>query len=144
MIRTYSTFAGAKRHNPHRQGPIIRLLNDPEELFVTGLWGDSSIMAVDPKTGSADGSIKVLDLMAGGAVAGCDLRQGVTIGGHEVLDLVDSRRGERIDIEFESRIVRDDLARIAVLDRLGWREAARAAAARLILIVDAIDRELGS
>jgi hypothetical protein len=140
VIRTYTTFAGARREAP--AGPIVRLLADPEDLFVTGLRGGSSIMAVDPKDGSADGTIKVLDLMAGGAVAGCDLRQGVTIGGHEVLDLVDERRGEEIEIMSEAALAENNLRGVRGGDLQSRRTAAIATAARLILIVDEIDREL--
>jgi hypothetical protein len=64
VIRTYRTLATARRAAPH--GPILRILADPDELFIVGLSGASMVYAVDPNTGVADGSIKVLDLMAGG------------------------------------------------------------------------------
>lgn len=69
-----------------------------------------------------------------------DLRQGVTIAGHEVLDMVDARRGEEIDLHEEVRKVESALSSSYSMAWAQWRDHARAAAARLILIVDEIDR----
>ncbi len=69
-----------------------------------------------------------------------DMRQGVTIAGHEVLDMVDERRGERIDILGEIVAVEADLGRIKRGDAL-FRLAMLSAASRLILAVDELDRQ---
>ncbi len=70
-----------------------------------------------------------------------DMRQGVTIGGHEVLDMVDARRGERIDIGREGEAIAADVRALRLyIGNSHARDCARAAAARLILIVDEIDR----
>lgn len=66
-MKTYMTFAGARRAARTKTGndlPILRLLDDPRELFVVLPSMDTRIMAVDGKHGACDGSISYLDLSA--------------------------------------------------------------------------------
>jgi hypothetical protein len=65
-MKTYSTFAGARRAANGR--PILRLLNDPQdaELFVVLPDMQTQIMAIDSDRGRCDGSIRFVDLSAGG------------------------------------------------------------------------------
>lgn len=69
MIKSYTTFAGAKREarksNPPK--PILRVLDDPHELFVVGfsLIG-TDLMAVDSSSGKCDGSIRFEELSTRG------------------------------------------------------------------------------
>jgi hypothetical protein len=154
MIRLLSTFAGARRAS--LGGPIIRLLNDPEDAFIVGLPGSASIMAVDPATGRADGAVKVVDLMAGDLVssppvaAGDDQRQGVTEAGHAVLDIVDRERAPHVQAVDLLRKAEQYAGEALFGDRhcvtgrsLDERRAlAVRAAAFLILAAEAIDAEL--
>lgn len=85
-IKSYFTLSGARRASP--EGPILRLLDDPVNLFIAGLPGRGLIMAVDPRTGKADGSITVLDLMAGDVRPASALRSILSLLGN-----VDHSRG---------------------------------------------------
>lgn len=66
-LKTYSTFAGARR--AANGGPIIRILDSGcEDIFIIGFSpSNTTIMALDSKeNGKADGSISFLDLSTGG------------------------------------------------------------------------------
>lgn len=62
MIKTYSTFAGARRAHPGK--PILRVLVDGVEDLFMPVSFNTDIYAVNPQTGSADGHIKFIDLSA--------------------------------------------------------------------------------
>lgn len=151
MIKAYSTIGGARRASP--QGPILRLLDDPEELFVVGLSGNGSVMAIDPATGRADGTVKVLDLMAGSLVAsppveaGDDQRQGVTEAVHAVLDELDSsraawRRPGAPDFQRQLGLASHLVTNARSGDLTSRRREAVAAVARLLDAIEKIDEEL--
>lgn len=99
MIRLLSTLQGARRV---WGGPILRLLDETGVAFVVGMTGSGTVSAISNEDGQppkVDGSIDVLDLMAGGtlprhnaAPAGDDQRQGVSESVHAVLDKLDQRR----------------------------------------------------
>lgn len=53
-MKTYSTYAGAYRAANGK--PILRLLHDPQELFVVLPSAETRIMAVSGRVGASDGS----------------------------------------------------------------------------------------
>lgn len=64
-MKTYTTHAGAYRaaRNPGGQDkPILRLLDDPRELWIVLPSVDTRIMAVDGRQGSCTGSISYEEL----------------------------------------------------------------------------------
>jgi hypothetical protein len=62
-MKTYSTFAGARRASRAAgDKPILRLLDDPRELYVLLPSVSTRLMAVDSKGGACDGSITYEEL----------------------------------------------------------------------------------
>jgi hypothetical protein len=59
-MKSYTTFAGAQRAAKGK--PILRLLDDPVELFVVLPSANTRIMAVDGRKGHCDGSIPYFEL----------------------------------------------------------------------------------
>jgi hypothetical protein len=138
MIKAYSTLAGARRAAPG--SPILRILNNPanDDSFIAGIDGSTSLMAVDPKTGRADGVISMLDLMAGATFptnnpAALAVLSAVPVAQADLagLDMTDALRFAGAD---------------ALAARSGDLESRRnlavKAAARLIAAVEMIDAEL--
>ena len=64
MIYSYSTLAGARKKRREIGGCIIRILADPDDLFVVvPSFLQTQIMSVD-EDGKCDGSISLVDLTA--------------------------------------------------------------------------------
>ena len=62
MIAAYSTIAGARRRRREVNGCIIRVLCEPDHMFiVVPSFLGTQIMSVD-ETGKADGSISLMGL----------------------------------------------------------------------------------
>jgi hypothetical protein len=140
MIRLVSTLRSARRA---WAGPILRLLDETGEAFVVGMTGCGIVSAIANEQGhpsKVDGSIEVLELMAGGT-------NGMTKASRAVLAMIDQLRDEGIagfDMADLLRGAQDAVtrARSGPLDHR--RLCATEAAAKLIIAVEQLDRELGS
>jgi hypothetical protein len=63
-MKTYTTYAGAYRAAQGR--PILRLLDDPTELFIVLPHMRTQLMAVGGRFGLCDGSISYMELSTKG------------------------------------------------------------------------------
>jgi ribulose-5-phosphate 4-epimerase/fuculose-1-phosphate aldolase len=66
-MKSFTTLAGARRYRREIGGSIIRILADPDDIFVvTPSLLNTRIMSV-ADDGHCDGSIKLIDLSTGAA-----------------------------------------------------------------------------
>lgn len=141
-IKIYSTLAGARRAAP--EGPILRILNNPanDDAFVAGIAGSTSLMAVDPSNGRADGVISMLDLMAGAALPHGSAGAVAVLGLADELRVANSADG---DFRQAARLAAKGLGEASVADNLTDRRGGMVkAAAALIIGIELIDAEIAS
>jgi hypothetical protein len=145
VIRLLETLGGARRA---WRGPILRLLDGGDVRYVVGMSGEGIVSAIgnDPcQPGGVDGSVEVLELMAGGTNRPLTESKAA----HAVLDRLDEKRTEwRNHPAGEAPFV-DGLRQASAFvsaARTGDLESRRLwaidAAARLLSSVELIDEEL--
>jgi hypothetical protein len=68
-LKTFTTLAGARRYRRTVGGQIVRILCDPDDIFVvTPLFHHTRIMSV-ADDGTCDGSISLIDLTCKGGAS---------------------------------------------------------------------------